>query len=77
MVEGILTYTLQKSILLISNPLLGMVKHLLTSCILFVYSQVVHNYGHISQGIGLSWGTAVYAARLAADIVKPNSGAKL
>ncbi|XP_060561921.1 D-aspartate oxidase-like [Ruditapes philippinarum] len=36
---------------------------------------VVHNYGHSSQGIGLSWGTSVYAARLAADILK--SGAKL
>lgn len=38
---------------------------------------VVHNYGHSSQGIGLSWGTAVYAARIAADIVSTNQSSKL
>ncbi|XP_045192079.2 D-aspartate oxidase-like [Mercenaria mercenaria] len=38
---------------------------------------VVHNYGHSSQGIGLSWGTAVYAAKLAAEILSSKSGSKL
>lgn len=38
---------------------------------------VVHNYGHGSHGVGCSWGTAVYAAKLAADLVKSTTVSKL
>lgn len=31
--------------------------------------QVVHNYGHGANGIGLSWGTAKHAARIANEIL--------
>jgi len=31
--------------------------------------QVVHNYGHGAEGIGLSWGTAVDAVRIVGEIL--------
>ncbi|XP_071089049.1 D-aspartate oxidase-like isoform X2 [Haliotis cracherodii] len=35
--------------------------------------KVVHNYGHGSYGVSMSWGTAVHAAELVKDMVKPTS----
>ncbi|XP_063422409.1 D-aspartate oxidase-like [Mytilus trossulus] len=35
--------------------------------------KIVHNYGHGSNGIALSWGTAIHAAKLVKDIVDSNS----
>ncbi|XP_046364609.1 D-aspartate oxidase-like [Haliotis rufescens] len=35
--------------------------------------KVVHNYGHGSYGISMSWGTAVHAAELVKEMCKPTS----
>jgi hypothetical protein len=29
-----------------------------------IFFQVVHNYGHGAEGVGMSWGTACNAAQL-------------
>jgi len=31
--------------------------------------QVIHNYGHGAEGISLSWGTSVYAVKLAEEML--------
>lgn len=38
---------------------------------------VVHNYGHESHGVGLSWGTSVHAADLAAKLLSSRTTSKL
>ncbi|XP_069112492.1 D-aspartate oxidase-like isoform X2 [Argopecten irradians] len=39
--------------------------------------KIVHNYGHGSNGVALSWGTAVEAAKLVKELISKTSSSKL